>query len=72
MAMINSQDRILMLLANGFSQEFVDFILNSDEYSEIIMQLADEFVEEYIPLNDDDLKTDMAFELIKKTSLIAI
>ena len=69
--MIDSQQRILMLLSNGFSHEFVDYVLSSESYTELIMELADEFVDNNIPLNDEELRTDMAFELIKKTSLIA-
>ena len=68
--MIDSQQRILMLLSNGFSHEFVDYVLSSERYSELIMELADEFVDSNIPLNDEQLRTDMAFELIKRTSLI--
>ena len=68
--MIDSQQRILMLLSNGFSHEFVDYVLSSERYTELIMELADEFVDNNIPLNDEQLRTDMAFELIQKTSLI--
>ena len=68
--MIDSQQRILMLLSNGFSHEFVDYVLSSGRYTELIMELADEFVDNNIPLNDEQLHTDMAFELIQKTRLI--
>ena len=59
----------LKLLCNGFKSEFAEFIYSDDRFTELVHQLAEEFVEQNIPVVDDQLQLDLAFLLMETVKL---
>ena len=66
MNQLNYHDRAIHLLAVGFSEEFRMYVLDSEKYNEIMMELADEFVHKNIPIVNEDDQADMSAELVFK------
>ena len=63
------QTKSLTLLADGFAADFVDYVLQSEEYVELLHSLVYDFISENIPLNDDDLKFELGMMLLERTRL---
>lgn len=61
---MNYHDKSISLLAQGFSDEFAKYIIDSDEYTEVLQMLARKFVEANIPLVKDDDVIELATQLI--------
>ena len=61
--MCSSKTKALKLLRDGFKDEFCEFVGNSEEFDQLLMELADEFVSNNIPLTDEDDQNDMALLL---------
>ena len=59
----------LKLLCNGFKSEFAEFIYSDDRFTELVHQLAGDFVEQNIPIVDDQLQLDLAFLLMETVKL---
>ncbi len=60
---MNNYDNSVRLLANGFTSEFAEFCAGHERMHELMMELAEEFVQENIPVVHGDAKTDVAMEL---------
>ncbi len=61
---MNYHDEAIRRLATGFSSEFAEFCAGDERMHEMMMTLADEFVEQNIPIVKEDDATDVAIELI--------
>ena len=61
---INYRDNAVRLLAQGFSDEFAEFVAGDERVHELMMDLASEFVDTNIPIIKDEDSIDVAAELI--------
>ena len=61
---LNYRDNAIRLLAAGFADEFAEFCAGNEKIHEIMMELASEFVEQNIPIVDEDAANDVAVELL--------
>ena len=61
---MNYHDESIRRLADGFSSEFAEFWAGDERMHAVMMDLASEFVEQNIPIVDDEAATDVACELI--------
>ena len=61
---INPRDNVIRLLAQGFSDEFAEFVAGDERVHELMMDLAGEFVETNIPVIAEEAQIDVAAELI--------
>ena len=61
---MNRYDNSVRLLANAFNDEFAEFCAGHEDMHAIIMELAEEFVEQHTPIVRDDAKIDVAAELM--------
>ena len=61
---LNYRDNAIRLLAAGFADEFAEFCAGNEKIHEIMMDLASEFVEQNIPIVDEDAANDVAVELL--------
>ena len=61
---INHRDNAIRLLAQGFADEFSEFVAGDERVHELMMDLASEFVDNNIPVIEDDAHVDVAAELI--------
>ena len=68
--MSNTQThKSLQLLRDGFMIELTEKIYSDERFTELMMDLTSEFVEQNIPIVDEDLKTDLAFMMMESISL---
>ena len=61
---LNYRDNAIRLLANGYSEEFAEFCAGNEKIHELVMDLAGEFVEQNIPIVDEEAAHDVAVELL--------
>ena len=61
---LNLRDNAIRLLANGYSEEFAEFCAGNEKIHELMMELANEFVEKNIPIVDEEAANDVAVELL--------
>ena len=68
MSQLNKRDEAIRLLANGFSSQFSEEVADDDRFHDLLMEMAEEFVEREIPIVAEDDKTDTAFELFMRVT----
>lgn len=61
----------LRLLCNGFKSEFATSVLADERTTELLAQLASEFVESNIPVIDDENQMELAMMLLESLDIIA-
>ena len=61
---LNYRDNAIRLLANGYADEFAEFCAGDERMHEMMLELASEFVEQNIPIVDEDAANDVAVELL--------
>ena len=61
----------LRLLCNGFKSEFATFAYADERMSELLHELASEFVDANIPVVDEDHQVELAFMLLESLDIIA-
>ena len=59
----------LQLLRDGFMIELTEKIYSDERFTELMMNLTEEFVEENIPIVDEDLKYDLCLMMMESISL---
>ena len=59
----------LQLLRDGFMTELTEKIYTDERFTELMMNLTEEFVEQNIPIVDEDLKMDLALMMMESISL---
>ena len=69
---LNRRDEAIRHLAQGFSGEFAEFMAGNERVHELMMELASEFVEENIPIVDEDAATDVAYELFMNVTVRSV
>ena len=55
----------LRLLSEGFKTEFASYVFQDEKFVEVIHELASKFVEENIPVVDENHAYDLAFLLLE-------
>jgi len=66
---LNLRDNAIRLLANGFSDEFAEFCAGDERMHEMMLELAGEFVEQNIPIVDEEGANDVAVELLMSVTV---
>jgi len=61
---INRYDESIRLLATGFSVQFAEELAGDERIHDIMMEIAQEFVEREVPIVSEDSQIDLAVELI--------
>ena len=61
----------LRLLCNGFKSEFATFAFADERMTELLHELASEFVDANIPVVDEDHQVELAFMLMETLDIIA-
>ena len=59
-------------VANSFSSDFAEFCAGDERMHEMMMTLADEFVQQEAPVLDDETATDVACELIMGVTVTSV
>ncbi len=61
---LNLRDHSIRLLASGFASEFAESAAGDERMHDLMMELAAEFVEQNIPIVDEEAANDVAVELL--------
>ena len=64
-----SNSKTLNILRNGYKDEFAEFVFESDSFSELMMDLAFEFVKDKIDIVDEDSQLELATLLMDNLKL---
>lgn len=56
-------------IANTFAEEFAEFCASDERMHEVMMLIADDFVQQEAPVLDDETATDVACELIMNVTV---
>jgi len=59
------RNKSLQLLAQGFKKDFADKVFQDEKFVDVMHELASKFVEENIPVIDEDDQLDLAFLLLE-------
>ncbi len=59
----------LQLLRDGFMVQLMEKIYSDDRFTDVVMDLTSEFVEENIPIIDEDNKMDLALMMMESISI---
>lgn len=66
---MKNQNKALHLLRDGFKEQFAISVFDSEKFSDLLMELSTDFVDENIPIVDDELKLEMALLLMESVKL---
>jgi len=66
---INQRDHAIILLAQGFTEDFVEFVRGNERMESLMQDLASEFVEKNIPIVDEEAAFDVACELLMSVTV---
>ena len=69
---VNTRDHAIILLAQGFTEDFVEFVRGNERLHEVMQDLASEFVADNIPIVDEEAAFDVACELLMSTTVKAV
>ena len=69
MANPSQTHKALQLLRDGFMIELTEKIYTDDRFTNLMMDLTSEFVEQNIPVVDEDLQVDLALMMMESISL---
>lgn len=64
-------NKSLQLLRSGFMHEFASFAYEDERMTELLHELASEFVEANIPIVDEDLQVELAMMLMETLNIQA-
>ena len=66
---MNKSDKFIRDMAAHFSEEFCDYAAGDEKLHEMLIQLAQEFVQENAPVLDEDTVYELADELLIATTI---
>jgi hypothetical protein len=61
--------RALRLLADGLTQDFVEYLENSEEYVELLHTKVIDFIAEAVPFTNEEAQYDLGFLLMDRVGL---
>ena len=67
--MANAYDTTIRLLCQGFVDDFAEIVAGDERMHDLMMELAEEFVEKYIPVISDEATIDVASELMMNITI---
>ncbi len=56
-------------LAMAVAEDFADYVADDERYAELIHDLAAQFIDERLPIIDEDAKFDVAFAIMDKVAI---
>ena len=66
---MNNYDEAIHRLGDGFIKDFIDEVNADEQLMEFMMDFAYKYVEENIPVVEDDAKIDVASELLTRMTI---
>lgn len=69
---MNKHDEAVRLLANGFSEEFAEYCAGHERIHDLMQELAMEFIEENIPIVNEEVAFDVGTELLMSVTVRSV
>ncbi len=69
---LNKHDEAIRRLSTGFSGEFAEFCAGHEMMHDLMMELAEQFVEENIPVVSEESQIDLASELLMSVTVTSV
>jgi hypothetical protein len=66
-----TETKSLRLLCDGFKHEFATFAYADSRMTDLLQELASEFVDANIPITKEDYDTDLALMLMETLDIVA-
>ena len=63
------KNKALKLLCNGFKEDFAQYIFNSEDWVDLCMKLSSDFVDDNVPIVDEDDRLSLAMMLMDSLRL---
>ena len=63
---LNFHDEAIRRVSDSFKEEFAEEVAADERFHDLLMELADEFVSNNIPILSEDDATDVAMELMMR------
>ena len=71
MIMTEYHQQAINRLADAFKEDFADYVTGHDRLHELMMDLAEEYMDRHIPIVDEDARYDLALQLMDSTYIKA-
>ena len=68
---MNNKTKPLNLLRDGYKQQFAEFVFESAQFADLLMECANVFVDEQLEdvIQDEDVRLDLAMLLMESVKL---
>ena len=64
-----NQHKALQLLAQGFKNDLAQSIYEDEKFTELMMELSIKFVEDNVPIVEEDIRYELALMLMETLNL---
>ena len=64
-----NQQKALQLLAQGFKNDLAQSIYEDEKFTELMMELSIKFVEDNVPIVEEDIQYELALMLMETLNL---
>ena len=61
-------DEAIRRLAEGYKEEFAEFVAGDERFHDLLMDVCAEFIDNEIPIVNEDDKWDLAMEMILRVT----
>jgi hypothetical protein len=69
---MNNYDNSIRLLASGFADSFAEMLAGDERIHELMMEIAEEFVDNEIPVVSEEAKIDVSAELLMNVTVTKV
>ncbi len=72
MTQLNYHDEAIRRLAEGYKEEFAEFVASDERFHDLLIEMSEKFVEDNLPIVSEDDATDVAMELFMRITTRAV
>ena len=72
MNQLNYRDEAIRRLAESYKEQFAEVVASDERFHDIIMEMSEKFVEDNLPIVQEDDATDLAMELFMRITTRAV
>ena len=69
---LNYRDEAIRRLAESYKDQFAEVVAEDERFHDIIMEISEKFVEDNLPIVQEDDATDLAMELFMRITTRAV
>ena len=61
--------KAINLLADAYSKDFANYVFKNETFVELLMELAEKYINQNIPIVDDDANFELALSLCERVTV---